>query len=149
MQWAPHVTVATVVEQEGKFLLVHEQSDGLHVYNQPAGHWEEHETLLDAARRETLEETGWVVELTHVLGISHYISPVNGFTYLRVTFVAKPLHPIEDAKLDVEILEAVWLSYDEILARQGHLRSPLVLNDIHRFQQGERFPLSLIQHIGN
>ena len=76
MQWVPHVTVATVVEQNGKFLLVHEQSDGLCVYNQPAGHWDEHESLMDAARRETLEETGWEVELSHVLGISHYISPL-------------------------------------------------------------------------
>lgn len=147
MQWVPHVTVATVVEQNGKFLLVHEQSDGQRVYNQPAGHWDEHESLFEAAQRETLEETGWVVELSHVLGISQYISPVNGFTYLRISFIAKPLHRIPDAKLDSDIIEALWLSYDEILSRQIQLRSPLVLNDIHRYQRGEHFPLSLIQHL--
>ncbi|MFO1368531.1 MAG: NUDIX hydrolase [Marinagarivorans sp.] len=147
MQWVPHVTVATVVEQNGKFLLVHEQSDGLCVYNQPAGHWDEHESLMDAARRETLEETGWEVELSHVLGISHYISPINGFTYLRISFIAQPLRQVPDAKLDSDIIEAVWLSYDEIQARQTQLRSPLVLNDIHRYQRGEQYPLSLIQHI--
>ncbi|HMU66621.1 MAG TPA: NUDIX hydrolase [Cellvibrionaceae bacterium] len=147
MQWTPHVTVATVVEQNGKFLLVHEQSDGRAVYNQPAGHWDEHETLFEAARRETLEETGWVVELSYLLGISHYISPINGFTYLRITFVATPLEQIAEAKLDADIIEAVWLSLDEIQTRQTHLRSPLVLNDINRYLRGEQFPLSLIQHI--
>lgn len=147
MQWAPHVTVATVIEQNGTFLLVHEESDGQRVYNQPAGHWDEHESLFEAAIRETREETGWVVELTHLLGISHYISPVNGFTYLRISFIAKPLQPIIDAQLDKDIIEALWLSYAEIQALQAHLRSPLVLNDIHRYLRGEQFPLSLIQQI--
>jgi len=147
MQWAPHVTVATVIEQNGTFLLVHEESDGQRVYNQPAGHWDEHESLFEAAIRETREETGWVVELTHLLGISHYISPVNGFTYLRISFIAKPLHPIIDAQLDKDIIEALWLGYAEIQALQAHLRSPLVLNDINRYLRGEQFPLSLIQQI--
>ena len=147
MQWAPHVTVATLVEQNGRFLMVHEQSDGQLVYNQPAGHWDEHESLLDAALRETREETGWNVELTHLLGMSHYISPVNGFTYLRISFIAKPLGALPNACLDSDIIEAVWLSYEEINARSEQMRSPLVLNDIHRYLSGERYPLSFIQQI--
>ncbi|MEY4589661.1 MAG: hypothetical protein RL497_1737 [Pseudomonadota bacterium] len=146
MQWTPHVTVATIIEQNGAFLLVHEHSDGHTVYNQPAGHWEEHETLFAAALRETKEETGWEVELTHLLGVGHYISPINGFTYLRFSFIAKPIRQIPNAQLDTEIIEALWLSYDEITARQTQLRSPLVFNDINRYLRGEKFPLSVIQH---
>ncbi|HEY6528339.1 MAG TPA: NUDIX hydrolase [Cellvibrionaceae bacterium] len=144
MQWAPHVTVATLIEQHGKFLLVHELSDGQRVYNQPAGHWEEHETLFEAALRETREETGWEVELTHLLGISHYVSPVNGFTYLRISFVAQAIKSIPNAQLDSDILEAVWLTYADINSKQDQLRSPLVKLDIDRYRQGERFPLSVI-----
>lgn len=145
MQWTPHVTVATVIELNGRFLLVHERSDGQEVYNQPAGHWEENETLADAALRETREETGWDVELTHLIGMSHYISPINGFTYLRISFAAKPLNLTPNAKLDTDIIEAVWLTHEEIKTKQSRLRSPLVLNDINRYQVGERYPLSLIQ----
>jgi ADP-ribose pyrophosphatase YjhB (NUDIX family) len=144
MQWTPHVTVATVIEQNGAFLLVHECSDGHYVYNQPAGHWEEHETLFEAAIRETKEETGWEVELTHVLGISHYLSPINGFTYLRISFLAKPIKQHLDAKLDTDIIEAIWLNYAEITAKKTQLRSLLVLNDIERYLSGEHYPLSLI-----
>lgn len=145
MQWSPHVTVATVVEKDGRYLLVHEDSDGSQVYNQPAGHWEEHESLFEAALRETLEETGWRVELTHLLGVSQYLAPNNGFTYLRFTFQAKPLERVPSALLDADIIEAVWLTYEEIEQRAALLRSPLVMADIKRFLSGNKFPLSLIQ----
>lgn len=148
MQWSPHVTVATVVEKDGRFLLVHEHSDDRQVYNQPAGHWEEHENLFEAALRETVEETGWRVELTHLLGVSQYFAPSNGFTYLRFTFQAKPVELIPSAKLDPDIIEAVWLTYDEIEQRTPMLRSPLVLGDIKRFLSGDKYPLSIIQTIG-
>jgi ADP-ribose pyrophosphatase YjhB (NUDIX family) len=147
MQWSPHVTVATVIEQNGRFLMVYESSDGQNVYNQPAGHWEEHETLLDAALRETREETGWEVEITHLIGLSHYISPVNGFTYLRISFAAKPLGRIPNAKLDADIIEATWLSQEEIQSKKSQLRSPLVQKDITRYLNGENYPLSLIQSV--
>jgi 8-oxo-dGTP pyrophosphatase MutT (NUDIX family) len=79
MDWAPHVTVATVIERDGKFLLVHEYDNflGKMVYNQPAGHWDEGETLQQAAIRETLEETAWQVQLTHWLGLYTYLAPSN------------------------------------------------------------------------
>ncbi len=143
--WYPHVTVATVVERDGKFLLVRELADGAEVYNQPAGHLEPGETLAEAAVRETREETGWLVEPREILGLSQYTSPHNGTTYLRTTFVAQPLHRDSDAELDEGILEAVWLTPEEIRAREHQLRSPMVLADIECFRRGPRFPLELIQ----
>lgn len=143
--WYPHVTVAAIVERNGKFLLVRERADGLEVFNQPAGHLEPNETLTEAAVRETREETGWVVEPTAVLGLSQYTSSLNGITYFRTTFVASPLHEIADARLDTDIIEAVWLTHDEIRARHAQLRSPMVLADIESFNRGVRFPLELIQ----
>ena len=91
MQWQPHITVATVIEDQGRFLLVEEMAEGRAVFNQPAGHLEANESLLQAALRETLEETGWDVELTGVTGIYLYTAPSNGITYQRVCFAAKPL----------------------------------------------------------
>ncbi|WP_017132370.1 NUDIX domain-containing protein, partial [Pseudomonas agarici] len=86
MEWQPHITVATVVEDNGRFLLVEELQNGQVVFNQPAGHLDPDESLSEAAIRETLEETGWDVELTGVIGIYLYTAPSNGVTYQRVCF---------------------------------------------------------------
>ena len=91
MNWQPHVTVATLVQQGDRFLMVRELIDGEVRINQPAGHLEADETLAEAALRETREETGWQVELTGVVGIDLYTSPTNGVTYVRTTFIAHPL----------------------------------------------------------
>lgn len=144
MTWYAHVTVATIVYKENKFLLVYEDADGEKVYNQPAGHLEPQETLIDAAIRETLEETRWQVEPRAYLGISHYTSPANGVTYMRNSFIANPIKEIADYPLDKDIIKPVWLSYDEILERKDELRSPIVLNDIQRFLDGESYPLDII-----
>lgn len=143
--WYPHVTVATVVEQDGRFLLVRELTDGMEVYNQPAGHLEPNETLVEAAVRETLEETGWRIEPFTILGLSQYTSPHNGISYLRTTFAARPVSEIAGARLDEGILEAVWLTIEDIRARTHQLRSPMVLEDIERFHRGDHFPLELIR----
>jgi ADP-ribose pyrophosphatase YjhB (NUDIX family) len=150
MEWAPHVTVATVVERDGKFLLVHEfdQFRQQMVYNQPAGHWDEGETLVDGAVRETREETAWRVELTHWLGLYSYLAPSNGLTYLRVAFVGNPVEFL-DTPLDNGIAEAVWLDYDTIVAKDaaGELRSPLVRKVIDDYRSGRRLPLdTLYEH---
>lgn len=91
----PHITVATIIEDQGRFLMAEEFKAGKHVFNQPAGHLEANESLLDAARRETLEETAWEVELTGVVGIYLYTAPSNGVTYQRICFAARALkhHP--------------------------------------------------------
>lgn len=146
--WYPHVTVATVVESQGRFLMVREMADGADVYNQPAGHLEKGESLLEAAVRETREETGWLVQPTAILGISQFTSPSNGITYVRATFAATPLRELAGAELDADIIEAVWLSREDVERLREQLRSPMVLDDIRRYCTGDRFPLELVRHYG-
>lgn len=142
-----HLTVATVIERDARFLMVRERDGGVEVINQPAGHVEPGETLEAAARRETLEETGWQVELTGLLGLSHYRSPRNGATYYRVSFCARPLKRTADAPLDEGIIAAEWLS-PEALDGCDNLRSPMVLADIRRYLAGDIHPLALLHHHG-
>lgn len=140
-----HLTVATVIERDARFLMVREHDGGVEVINQPAGHVEAGETLEAAALRETLEETGWRVELTGLLGLGHYRSPRNGATYYRVSFCARPLARSADAPLDEDIIAAEWLS-PEVLENCANLRSPMVLADIRRYLAGDIHPLALLQH---
>jgi ADP-ribose pyrophosphatase YjhB (NUDIX family) len=144
--WAPHVTVATVIEQEGRYLLVEERdkSSGAMVFNQPAGHLEKSESLQEAALRETREETAWHVELLGILGTALYTAPGNGVTYYRTTFLARPLAPIKDATVDPDIHAVHWMDYEEILARSDRMRSPLVLASIKRHREGLCYPLDMI-----
>lgn len=144
MAQLPHITVATVVERDGQFLMVKEQSDGLIVYNQPAGHLEENETLIAAAQRETLEETAWRVEIKYLLGVYQYTSPINGICYVRHCFIADAIQQMQDRKLDADIIEASWLSLDELEAHKAEMRSPLVLKVIEDYMRGQRFPLTLL-----
>lgn len=144
MDWHAHVTVATVVEDAGRFLLVEEEKQGRLVLNQPAGHLEPGESLIEAARRETLEETAWQVEIQGVIGIGLYVAPGNGVTYYRTAFHARPLAHEPERALDADITRAVWLTLDEIRAEQVRLRSPLVLDAIEKYLDGQRYPLSMI-----
>lgn len=140
----PYVTVATIVEQQGRLLMVQEHADGLLVYNQPAGHVEAGETLLNAAVRETLEETAWQVEVVALLGVYSYRSALNGITYIRHCFIAKPIRHFPDRVLDAAIAATVWLSPQEIEQRHDELRSPLVMAAVRDFQAGRSYPLSLL-----
>ena len=145
MRFTPHVTVATVVENQGRFLLVEETADGRAVFNQPAGHLEADESLMQAAIRETLEETGWDVELTAVTGIYLYTAPSNGVTYQRVCFAAKALQQRDNYQLDDGIIGPQWLTRDELAAQPQRWRSELVLRCIDDYLSGERFPLALLR----
>lgn len=146
MRWLAHVTVATIVEDQGRFLLVEEMSaDKKQVFNQPAGHLEANETLLEAAVRETLEETGWDVELTAVTGIYLYTAPSNGVTYQRVCFAARPMRHHPERALDDGILGARWMTREELAAQPERWRSHLVLRCIDDYLEGERFSLALIR----
>lgn len=149
MQWTPHATVATIVEDQERFLLVREKDEGRVVYNQPAGHLEEGESIAAAALRETLEETRWEVHLSALVGIYLYRSPHNGVTYLRTCFAAVPVREHTDRDIDPGILEAVWLEFDAIreLGEQGLLRSPMVLRSIGDYLAGHNHPLDLVQSI--
>ncbi|NHO65281.1 NUDIX hydrolase [Aestuariicella hydrocarbonica] len=139
----PHATVATIVERNQKYLLVREQRDGKIVYNQPAGHIENGESVVQAAIRETLEETGWNILPTRFAGLSTYHAP-NGISYLRSTLIAEPLSQVADAPLDEGILEAVWLDYEEILMIEDQLRSPIVKKVIDDYRMGISYPLDIL-----
>ncbi len=144
MTWTPHATVAVIVEDEkGRFLLVEEISHGQVVFNQPAGHVEEGEKIIDAALRETLEETGWKVEPEFFVGVYTYKAPANGVTYHRFCFSARALARVT-RELDDGIIAAHWLTPDEIRQQSDKLRSPLVMQCIEDYRNGRRFPLDVI-----
>ena len=140
--WLPRVTVATVVFDRGRYLLVEERAEeGRVVLNQPAGHLEPGETLIEAARRETLEESGWEVEVEAVLGASLSTNTVSGLTYFRTSFLARPVRHHPERRLDREIIAPHWLSYEEIVADLSRLRSESVLSTIEQHRSGKRFAL--------
>ncbi|ROS04570.1 ADP-ribose pyrophosphatase YjhB (NUDIX family) [Sinobacterium caligoides] len=147
--FTPHITVATVVTREFRghtqYLMVEERckDSNLLVFNQPAGHVEAHESLVDAACRETLEETAYQVEITALIGHSRY-EAANGSTYFRTTFAADLAIYHDDAILDEDIHKVHWLSYAEIIALSARMRSPLVIKSINRHRDGQIYPLSVI-----
>lgn len=143
--WTAHVTVATVVQREDRFLLVEEHSEGFShtVFNQPAGHVEAGETLIQAAMRETLEETAWRVEVTDLLGIYSYTPPMfSDRTYYRFCFLANALEDTQQA-LDDGIVQAHWMTLDE-LQLSARARSPLVIRAIEDALAGKKYPVDLI-----
>jgi ADP-ribose pyrophosphatase YjhB (NUDIX family) len=146
--WLPHVTVATVIERDGRYLMVEERdkTSGKMVFNQPAGHLEQNETLQQAALRETREETGWEVELIGVLGIALYTAPANGVTYHRTTFLARPLQAIEKCEIDPDIHAVHWLDYESIVNESARMRSLMVIADIERYLAGHIYPLDLVRY---
>lgn len=144
MIWKPHVTVAAVVERKGRFLMVEEESDGLMVYNQPAGHLDEGESLHDAAIRETLEETGWHLTPTALVGIYRWKNPASGITFLRVCFTGRCDRHDPDRALDAGILRALWMTRDELVQATDRLRSPMVLRCIDDYLAGHRHSLDLL-----
>ncbi len=144
MRWTPHVTVACVIEDRGRFLLVEEYSNNKPVFNQPAGHLEADETLIEAAAREVLEETGWQVEITDLLGLYTYTSPHNQVCYHRLCFVAKPIEHDPRRDLDPVIIDTHWLDVEQIRQRQCQLRSGMVLQAIEDYLAGIRYPLCFL-----
>lgn len=148
-RWTPHATVATVVERNGKFLLVEEnrlinnKGDLGIVYNQPAGHVDAGESIFTAAIRETLEETRWHVKLKHLIGIYIFTAPSNGVTYHRYCFAAEAISHQAENSLDDGILAAKWFSWDEI-KQLDNLRSPLVKQCFQDHIEGKQYPLELI-----
>ncbi|MBK8972988.1 MAG: NUDIX hydrolase [Hahellaceae bacterium] len=141
--WCPHATVATIICDQGRYLMVEEVVNGQQVLNQPAGHIDAGETIFQAACRETLEETGWEVELTAFLGIYVLRFPNSDEAYHRYAFLARPVR-LTDRPLDEGILRAPWLSFDEIVQGDYTLRSHLVRQCLDDHRRGRSFPLDLI-----
>lgn len=139
--WPPHITVATIVQLNGTYLMVEEEADGQLVLNQPAGHLDPGEDIFTAALRETREETGWLVELTAFTGFYQYQAASTLFH--RFAFTANVVGESGE-DIDPDITAVHWLTLDEI--RQRRHRSPMVEKCITDAAGGS-YPLSLIQRV--
>ncbi len=142
--WRPHVTVACVVADADRYLMVEEDVSGRIAYNQPAGHLDDGESLADAALRETLEETGWTVALQHLIGVHQWRSTEHGDAVIRFSFAARAVSHAPDRPLDTGIRRALWLTRAEIAVLGDRLRSPLVLLSIDAWLAGQRLPLDTL-----
>jgi 8-oxo-dGTP pyrophosphatase MutT (NUDIX family) len=140
----PDVTVATLVPSDGRLLVVEERVRGALVLNQPAGHLEPDESLVDAAVRETLEETGWDIAISHLVGVYRWTAP-DGSAFLRFAFAGTPLRHHPERALDAGIERALWMSPGELRAAEDRMRSPLVLAVVEDWLAGARWPLATIR----
>ena len=144
--WKPNVVVAAICERDGKFLLVEEETaEGMRL-NQPAGHWERNETLLEAVVREAMEETAHVVEPINLLGAYTTYNPARDITYLRFAYVCRVTGFEPNYQLDQGIVRAVWMTPEEVGESPIRHRSPLVLRCIQDYLSGRRFPLDFVTH---
>lgn len=146
MIWKPHVTVAAVVERDGKFLLVEEETDDGIRFNQPAGHLECRESLLAAVSREVLEETAYHFVPRALVGIYNWRNEARDLTYLRFTFAGEVGAHEAERRLDDGIIAAHWLSASEIRAREQQHRSPMIQRCVDDWLAGKRYPLDLLTH---
>lgn len=146
MQWKPNVTVAAVAVKDGRFLVVEEESKERIVFNQPAGHLEKSETLIEAVKREVLEETAWEFEPEFIVGLYLYTNRREDITYLRVCFAGTCEQHYPDNELDTGILRALWMTKEELEAIQDRMRSSMVLRCINDFTSGKQYPLDILNH---
>jgi ADP-ribose pyrophosphatase YjhB (NUDIX family) len=146
MGWKPHVTVSAVAERDGRFLMVEELVEDRAMFNQPAGHLDEDESLVEAVMREVLEETAWEFVPEHVTGLYLWKSR-SGRTFLRINFFGHCLRHHPDRGLDDGILRAAWMSRAELVAAGDRLRSPMVLRCLDDHLAGRRYPLDVLTHL--
>lgn len=145
MQWKPNVTVAAIAQDEaGRFLCVEEYSNDKLVYNQPAGHLEQGESLIDAVIRETLEETAYDFKPEYITGIYMYPNSRKEITYLRVCFFGHTTTHHANQPLDEGIVQTKWLSRDELLQEPEKHRSDMIIRCIDDYLAGNQYPLDLI-----
>jgi 8-oxo-dGTP pyrophosphatase MutT (NUDIX family) len=146
-QFKPNTTVAAIIEQNGKFLLVEEKTDRGNRYNQPAGHLEDNETIIQAVIRETMEEAAYEFMPESLLGIYHWKHTHNDTTYLRFAFIGKVGVHYPMQALDDGIVQTVWMSVDEMRDKANLMRSPQVLMCVEDFLAGKRYPLQVVTHL--
>jgi len=144
----PHITVSAVAERDGRFLLVEEEVRGNIVINNPAGHLENDETLIEAVIREVREETGCDFQPQGITGIYLWTTPKGDRTFVRVNFHGECTAEDDDARLDDGILRKLWLTREELLRKKAQLRSPMVLGCIDDYLSGKRYPLDVFKHMG-
>lgn len=142
--WKPSVTVAGVIERDGRFLFVEEEADGVVVINQPAGHLDPNESLLHAVTREVLEETRYRFTPTALVGVYLWPHETKDITYLRFAFTGDITGEDKERDLDVGILRPLWLTPEELHREQDRHRSKLVARCVVDFQSGKRFPLDML-----
>lgn len=145
--WKPNATVAAIVEENGKFLLVEEETSRGNRYNQPAGHLEDNETILSAVIRETLEETAYDFQPEALLGIYHWKHTHNDTTYLRFAFIGQVQNHRPDQILDDGIIRTVWMSVEEMREKAALMRSEQVLTCVEDYLSGKHYPLETITHL--
>ncbi|MGV6826380.1 MAG: NUDIX hydrolase [bacterium] len=147
MVWAPHVTVAAIIELDHRFLLVKEAPDGVPVFNQPAGHLEADESLQQAVVREVLEETGYHFTPESLVGIYRYQPPGKPQTYLRFCFAGSINHDNDAHPLDPDIIDTEWLSLAEIREHDSQLRSEMVIRCIDDYLNGNLTSLEILHEL--
>ena len=148
VRWKPNVTVAALIERDGRFLLVEEEtSDGL-LLNNPAGHLDPGESPLQGVVREALEETTHTFTPEALVGVylSRFQREATGedITYLRFAFCGELGEAVAGRRLDTGIVRTLWLTADEIRACPERHRSPLLLRCLEDYLAGQRFPLTLV-----
>lgn len=145
--WTPDITVAAVCEKQGRFLLVEEKSKSTQkiVFNQPAGHLEPGETIIDAVIRETLEETCCHFTPEALVGLYRLELP-SGKTYIRYTFSGTVSDVDNNYQLDPDIIRTHWLTPESIRASKS-LRSPIVVNCVNDYLSGARYPLDILKEL--
>ena len=147
MIWKPNVTVAAVIEQDGKYLLVEEDQRDLGILlNQPAGHLEPNESIIQASIREVLEETAYTFIPQWLIGIYNWHSCAADTTFLRFALSGIVTQFDPSRTLDTGILRAAWFDLDEIHVRRNSHRSPLVMRCIEDYLAGKRYPLEIFTH---
>ena len=142
--WKPSVTVAAVIERDGRFLVVEEEADGRRVLNQPAGHLDPGESLVAAVTREVLEETTHRFTPTALLGVYRWHYAAQDVTFLRFAFRGRLDGAEQGRALDKEIIALHWLTPEELAARSAMHRSPLVERCVSDYLAGRSFPLELL-----
>jgi 8-oxo-dGTP pyrophosphatase MutT (NUDIX family) len=141
--WKPSVTVAGVIELDGRFLFVEEEADGQVVINQPAGHLDPNESLLHAVAREVLEETRYRFAPTALVGVYLWPHETKDITYLRFAFTGEIIGEDKERQLDTGILRALWLTPEELQREADRHRSKLVSRCVADYREGKRYPLDL------